>query len=57
MYQQLLHFLNLLLSLNRQIIDKSNSTFTLPPDDVGSGKYLLISTVPFLFIEPLKELS
>ena len=38
-------------------IDKSNSTFTLPPEDFGFGKYSLIYIMSFLSIQLLKELS
>ena len=51
MYQPLSQFLNLLL------LHKSNSTFTLSPEGVGSGKYSRLDIMPFLLIQPLKELS
>ena len=38
-------------------LDKSNSTFTLPLKDFGSGKYSRNYTMPFLSIQLLKELS
>ena len=51
MYQHLFHFSNLLL------LHKFNSIFTLPPKDIGVGKYSLICILSFLSIQLLKELS
>ena len=38
-------------------LNKPNSTFTLTPKVLGSGKYSLIYTISFLSIQMLKELS
>ena len=38
-------------------LDKSNSTFTFPPEDFGSEKCLLIYTISFLSIQLLKQIS
>ena len=38
-------------------LDKSNPTLTLPPEDLGSGKYSLVYAMYFLTIQMLKELQ
>ena len=36
-------------------LDKSNSTFTLPSEDFGSGKYSIFYIMPFFFYSAIKR--